>query len=277
MAVTQKGAIAFGLVYIPIEMYTAVQDNDIRFNQLSRKTNSRVRYKKVDGASGEEIAQNDIVKGYQYDKDKYVIVSDEDFEAIKTERDKNVEIILFTDHCTISPAYYNRSYLLVPQKGGEKAFNLLRTVMASKNKVAVGKTVLGQNETLIMLQATDEAMLGVTLFYHDEIKDVPKTVAQPAASEAEIAMAEQLLDSLSGRFQPEKYHDAYQERLRRFIEGKIEGQEVTVPSGGEEPRNVMDLMDALKKSLEGNAPGGKLPEGPAPKKAGKSGKKRQTA
>lgn len=268
MAVTQKGAIAFGLVYIPIEMYTAVQDNDIRFNQLSRKTNSRLRYKKVDGSSGEELAQEDIVKGYQYDKDKYVIVTDEDFEKIKTARDRSIQIILFTDHCTISPAYYDRSYMVLPQKGGEKAFNLLRTVMTQKNKVAVGKTVIGQKETLIMLQATDEAMLGVTMFYRDELKGLPKTVQQPVASEAELAMAGQLLDSLDGEFKPELYHDEYQERLRDFIESKINGNEVAVQPA-EQPQGVMDLMEALKKSLEDKTEPKGLPEGPKARKTGK--------
>ncbi|MCC8194624.1 MAG: Ku protein [Deltaproteobacteria bacterium] len=277
MAVTQKGAIAFGLVYIPVDMYTAVQDNDIRFNQLSRKSNSRVRYKKVDGSSGREIAQEDIVKGYQYDKDKYVVVTDEDFEKIKTEKDRNLQIILFTDHCTISPAYYNRSYLVLPQKGGEKVFNLLRTAMKLKNKVAVAKTVMGQKETLIMLQATDEAMLGVTLFYHDEIKSLPKTVAQPGATDAELAMAEQLLDSLTGPFEPEKYHDEYQERLRRFIEDKIEGREVAVASEGGGGGNVMDLMDALKKSLEENTGKKAAEQGSKPGKARKPRKKEETA
>lgn len=277
MAVTQKGAIAFGLVYIPIEMYTAVQDNDIRFNQLSKKTNSRVRYKKVDGASGREIAQEDIVKGFEYDKGKYVVVTDEDFEAIKTERDRGIQILLFTDHCTISPAYYDRSYLVLPQKGGEKAFSLLRSAMTEKNKVAVGKTVMGQKETLIMLQPTDEAMLGVTLFYHDEIKDLPKSIPQPSFSEAERAMAGQLLDSLTGPFQPEKYKDEYQQRLRQFIESKIEGREVAMSPQDSGGGNVLDLMDALKKSLEESA--GKKPAEPAskPGKTRRTRKKKETA
>ncbi len=253
MAVTQKGAIAFGLVYIPVDLFTAVQDNDLRFNQLSRKNHSRVRYKKVDGASGEEIDQSDIVKGYQYEKDKYVIVSDEDFEKLKTDKDRSIQILLFTDHCSISPAYYDRSYMVLPQKGGEKAFNLLRTVMSGKNKVAVGKTVMGQRETLIMLQATDEAMLGVTMFYQDEIRELPKTVAQPEVSEAELSMAGQLLDSLSSTFEPEKYHDEYQERLRQLIENKIDGREVAESTGEDVERNVANLMDALKKSLEESA------------------------
>ncbi len=276
MEVTLKGAIAFGLVYIPVDMYTVVQDNDIRFNQLSKKTNSRVRYKKVDGASGREIAQEDIVKGFQYDKDKYVIITDEDFEKIKTDKDRNIQIVLFTDHCTISPAYHNRSYLMLPQKGGEKAFNLLRSVMMEKNKVAVAKTVLGQKETLIMLQPTDQAMLGVTLFFHDEIKGLPKTVAQPESLEAERAMAAQLLDSLTGEFRSEAYHDEYQERLRQFIENKIEGREVAVASEDKGGENVMDLMDALKKSLEESVVKKPADAAPTEGKTRRSRKKEET-
>lgn len=268
MAETQKGAIAFGLVYIPIDMYIAVQDNELRFNQISKKSNGRVRYKKVDSVTGGEVAQKDVVKGYQYEKDKYVIVTDEDFEKIKTEKDRSIQILRFTDHCSISPAYHNRSYLVLPQKGGEKAFNLLRTVMAQKNKVAIGKMVLGQKETLIMLQPTDEAMLGVTLFFQDEIKGMPRSVAQPEANNEELAMADQLLDSLSGPFRPEQYHDEYQKRLRQLIESKIEGREVTIPAEAKGPGNVLSLMDALKKSLK--AGGEQKVEVETPAKSGRA-------
>ena len=142
MPASQKGAISFALVYIPVELYTATQDNDIRFNQLSKDSHNRVRYKKVDEKTGEELGSDDIVKGYQYEKNKYVVVTDEDFEKIKTEKDRAIQILQFADQGEICPVYYKQTYYVAPQKGGEKPFELLRRAMLEQEKVAVGHTVM---------------------------------------------------------------------------------------------------------------------------------------
>ncbi len=147
MAVAHKGAISFGLVHIPISLYTAVQDNDIRFNQLHKDDNSRIQYKKVCGHCGKQIDAADIIKGFEYEKDRYVVVTDEDFEKIKTEKDKSIQIMQFANLDEISPVFYDRTYHAVPEKGGERAFELLRRAMMEENKVAIGKTVLGTKET----------------------------------------------------------------------------------------------------------------------------------
>lgn len=151
MAVAHKSVISFGLVAIPIAMYTATQDNDIRFNQLHKEDQQRIRYKKVCGHCNKEVTAKDIIKGYQYDPDHYVVVTDEEIEKIKTEKDKSIQILHFAQLKEISPIYYNKTYYTAPEVGGEKAFELLRAALLAEGKVAIGKTVLGSKETLLAI------------------------------------------------------------------------------------------------------------------------------
>lgn len=249
MAASHKGAISFGLVHIPIAMYTATQDNDIHFNQLCKEDNSRVRYKKVCAGCGKEVtSQKDIVKGFEYDKDKYVIVTEDDLEKIKTEKDKTVQILHFADLQTIEPIYYDKTYHAVPEAGGEKAFELLRAAMRQENKVAIAKTVMGNGETLLCLLPTEEGILIEKMFFEDEIKEIPKTYTKPQLNEAELTMAKTLIESMNKPFEPTFYHDEYQERLKQLIQDKINGKEI-VASQSEEEGNVIDLMEALQQSI----------------------------
>lgn len=251
MAVTQRGAISFGLVYIPVELYAATQDEDIRFNQLARETGERVRYQKTCASCKAPLQNSDIVKGFEYDKGKYVVLTDEDFEKIKTEKDRSIQIVMFCKVSEIPPVYFERSFQVVSQAGGEKAFELLRRAMLADGKVAVGRTVMGTKETMLALIPTADGMLLQTLYYASEVREIPRGGARPEVSDAELRMAEQLIDSMSGPFAPEEYRDEYQQRLRALIERKIAGQDVVVPETDEAPRaNIVDLMDALKKSLE---------------------------
>lgn len=253
MAATHKGGISFGLVYIPVALHTATQDNDVRFNQLCRDDLSRVKYKKVCASCGKEVGPGEIVKGFQYEPDKFVVVTDEDFEKIKTEKDRSIQILLFADLSSIRPIYYDKTYHVIPEKGGEKAFELLRRAMLEENKVAVGKTVMGNSETLLAIIPTQEGMLIEKMFYADEIKDIPKEFAHPEVNEAELTMAKQLIQTMDKPFEPELYHDEYQERLRELIHTKIAGKEV-VQAADEKPDNIINLMDALKASIEQNKP-----------------------
>ncbi len=251
MAVSHKGAISFGLVYIPVALYTATQDNDVHFNQLHKEDNSRIRYKKTCAHCGKEVTAGDIVKGFEYDKDKYVIVNDEDFEKIKTEKDKTIQILHFADLDTINPIYYEKSYHTVPETGGEKAFELLRTAMKDENKVAIAKTVMGNKETLLAIIPAQDNILVSTMFFEDDIKELPKSYVRPELNEGELTMAKTLIQSMVQPFDPSLYKDEYQERLRNLIEQKISGKEI-VASKEEEPSNVIDLMEALKRSIEQN-------------------------
>lgn len=251
MAASHKGAISFGLVYIPVALYTATQDNDIHFNQLHKEDISRIRYKKTCSHCGKEVGAGDIIKGFEYDKDKYVVVTDSDLEMIKTEKDKTIQILHFADLDTINPIYYEKSYHTVPEAGGEKAFELLRAAMKDESKVAIAKTVMGNKETLLAIIPAQENLLISTMFFEDDIKELPKSFARPTLNEGELDMAKTLIRSMAKPFEPDLYKDEYQERLRDLIQKKISGKEI-VAAREEAPSNVIDLMDALKRSIEQN-------------------------
>ncbi len=253
--VSRKSVITFGMVAIPIAMYTTTRDNDIHFNQLHKEDNSRVRYKKTCAHCGKEITAKDIVKGFEYDKDKYVVVTDEEIEKIKTEKEKSIQILHFAQLNQISPVYYDRTYQAAPETGGEKAFELLRSALMDEQKIAIGKTVMGTKDTLMAIIPREDGILISTMFYADDIKELQKPYTKLEVSEQELNMAKTLINSMDTPFDPAKYKDEYQERLRGLIETKISGKEV-VAAESENTGKVIDLMDALKASVE-NAKKGK--------------------
>lgn len=248
MAVSHRGAISFGMVHIPVGLYTATQDNDIHFNQLCKEDGSRVKYRKVCANCGKELSNEDIVKGFEYEPGKYVTMTEDDFEKAKTEKDKTIHILHFTDMNNICPVYYDKTYHAVPEQGGDKAYELLRRAMLEEQKVAIAKTVMGTKEKLLALIPTEEGLLVETLFFADEIKEVPKEIPQPKVSEAELSMAKTLIGAMVGDFQPQVYKDEYQARLWEIINQKIQGNEITVSQEGEQT-TVIDIMEALKQSL----------------------------
>lgn len=249
MAVAHKGSISMGLVLIPIGMYRATVDNDIHFNQLEKESKARIKYKKYCSHCGKEVRSSDIIKGYEYEKDKYVVMTDEELEKIKTKKDKTIHIIQFARMAEVDMIYYEKDYYAVPDTGAEKAYELLRQALLSQEKVAIAKTVMGTNEKLLVLYPTKEGIIVKTLFYHDEIAAVPKTIPQIELDENELQMAKMLVENMTKPFDAEVYRDEYQARLREAIMQKIQGQEiVAVDQGG--GNNVIDLMEALQKSLE---------------------------
>lgn len=249
MAVAHKSVISFGLVAIPISMYTATQDNDIHFNQLHKDDHERIKYKKICGHCGEEVTSKDIVKGYQYDEGQYVVVSNDEFEKIKTEKEKSIQILHFAQLNQISPVYYEKTYQAIPQAGGEKAFELLRTALISEQKIAIGKSVIGIKDTLLAIIPREDGILISTMFYQDEVKGLAKPYNKPEISEAELKMAKTLISSMDTPFNPAAYIEEYQTKLKELIEAKIAGQEIVSPTQ-EKPSNVINLMEALKASVE---------------------------
>lgn len=247
--ISRKSAISFGMVVIPIAMYTATQDNDIHFNQLHKKDSSRIRYKKTCSHCGKELAVEDIVRGFEYDKDKYVVITDEEVEKIKTEKEKSIQILHFAKLNQISPVYYDKTYQAVPQTGGEKAFELLRAALMEEQKVAIGKTVMGTKDTLMAIIPREDGVLISTMFYADDIKELPKQYPKPEVSKQELSMAKTLISSMDTPFEPSKYKDEYQEKLRELVESKISGKEI-VAAKPEGTGKVVDLMEALKASVE---------------------------
>lgn len=247
--ISRKSVITFGMVAIPIAMYTATQDNDIHFNQLHKEDNSRIRYKKSCANCGKEITTKDIVKGFEYDKDKYVVVTDDEIEKIKTEKEKSIQILHFAQLNQISPVYYGKTYQAAPETGGEKAFELLRSALMAEQKIAIGKTVMGTKDTLMAIIPREDGILISTMFYADDIKDIQKQYTKPEVSEQELNMAQMLINSMDTPFDPSKYKDEYQSRLRELIEIKISGKEVVAAEPGNVGK-VIDLMDALKASVD---------------------------
>ncbi len=237
------------MVAIPVVMYTATRDSDIHFNQLHREDNSRIRYKKVCSHCGQEIKNEDIVKGFEYDEGRYVVVTDDEIERIKTEKEKSIQILHFAQLKQISPVYYNRTYQVVPDAGGEKAFELLRVALMSAGKIAIGKAVMGTRDTLMAIIPREDGMLISTMFYYNDVKELQKQYEKPEVQEAELNMAEVLINSMDTPFNPSQYRDEYQVKLRHLIETKISGQEV-VAAEPEEAGKVIDLMEALKASVE---------------------------
>jgi DNA end-binding protein Ku len=247
--IARKSVIAFGMVAIPIAMYTTTQDNDIHFNQLHKEDNSRIRYKKTCAHCGKEITADDIVKGYEYDTDKYVVITDEEIEKIKTEKEKSIQILHFAQLNQISPVYYEKTYQALPEAGGEKAFELLRAALMSEQKIAIGKTVIGTTDTLMAIIPREDGVLISTMFYADDIRELQKPYTNLAVSEAELNMAKMLINSMDTPFDPSKYKDEYQKKLRELIEIKISGKEI-VAAEPESSGKVINLMDALKASVE---------------------------
>ena len=249
MAYSYKGAITFGLVYIPITLSLSVKQQDIGFNMLEKKTKSRVKYKKtcVD-CNNKEVKNEDIVKGYQYEKDKYVIFTNEDFEKIKTPKDKNITIEQFVNLDEIDPIYFDKAYFVKPV-GADKAFHVLLKAMESEKKAGIAKTVLGTKETLILLRVRDGKMLVNTLYFYSEVQEAPK-IENKKIAKKEVDLAKNLINQMSGKFEPQKYKDEYYNRLKKAIKRKISGNEIVETKEDKEPVKIINLMEALQKSLE---------------------------
>lgn len=254
MAISYKGAISFGLIYIPIALYTSVRSGGIRFNLVERNTLSRVKYKKtcVD-CEGREVEQSDIVKGYEYEKGKYVIFTPEDFEKLKSKKDKTIIIKQFVKLDDFDPLYYDRAYYVVPEKGAERAFELLKRAMEKEKKCGIAKTVLGTKETLIAIRVKEGKMYLNTLHFHEELLPYPYPEAEMHLEKQELELAVTLLNALTKPFKIEEYRDEYREKIEAAIRAKITGKEVFVREEGEF-NPALDLMTALRESLKEVAP-----------------------
>lgn len=243
-----KGAISFGLVYIPITLSASIKDNDIGFNMIEKNTMSRVKYKKtcVD-CNEKEVKNEDIVKGYQYEKGKYVIFTDKDFEKLKTEKDKNITISQFVNLSEVDPVFFDKAYYVQPT-GGEKAYAVLLQAMEKQKKAGIAKTVLGTKETLVLLRAQNGHMLVNTLFFAEEVQKVPE-IKKAKVDKKELDLAESLIEQMTEPFKPERFKDEYNERLKKAIKRKIAGNEIVEQKDEPQPAKIINLMEALQKSL----------------------------
>jgi DNA end-binding protein Ku len=249
-----SGAISFGLVNVPVKLFSATSPKSVRFHQLSSKTGARIRQKRVDPTTDEEVPYEDIVKGYEITPDRYVLISTEELEALDPKATRTIDIEEFVDLADIDPIYYDHSYYLAPAAGGAKAYRLLVDAMRESGKVGIGRVVLRSKQQLCALRPTGEALTLSTMLFGDEVLspdrlDELESVNEAEASERELTMAQQLIDSLSSDFEPEKYHDEYRERVLDLIERKAAGEEIAIQPQAEEPAAAPDLMAALEASL----------------------------
>ncbi len=248
------GAISFGLVNVPVKLYSATSPKTVRFHQLSGKTGARIRQQRVDPSTGDEVAFEDIVKGYEITPERYVLVTPEELDSLDPKATKTIDIEDFVDLDQIDPIYFDHSYYLVPTAGGAKAYRLLLEAMRETGKVAVGRFVLRTKQQLAALRPSGDVMTLSTMLFGDEVLapdrlDELDAVSEAEASKREVTMARQLIDSLSSEFDPTKYRDEYRERVLALIERKAAGEEIAVQPEAEEPVAAPDLMAALEASL----------------------------
>jgi DNA end-binding protein Ku len=245
-----KGAISFGLVTIPVAVYPATEEKTLRFNQLHDEDGGRVRYKRVCEKDGEEVTYEHIVKGYEVEKDRYVILTDEDFDAVPVASSRAIDIVQFVDIDEIDPMLFKKSYYLVPEETGAKAYALLREAMKEDDRVGIAKVSFRDREHIAALRFKEDAFVLETMFWPDEIRqaDFGGVDVQSDVRDQELTMARQLIDSLTGEWAPQQYKDAYRDALLQIVEAKLNGQEIEVVEP-EPAAKVVDLMEALKASV----------------------------
>jgi DNA end-binding protein Ku len=252
-----SGAISFGLVNVPIKLYSAVSRKTVRFNQLNEKTGNRIQQKRVDPDSGEEVPYEQIVKGFELTKDRYVIVTPDELDALDPERTRTIQIEDFVDQSEIDPIYYDHPYYLVPDKGAAKAYKLLLDAMEEADKVAIARVVIRSKEALVALRSYNGAITMETMLFPDEVV-APDSIEELSAADGdvkttkrELDMAKQLIESLSGDFKASEYKDEYREAVLDMIERKAAGETITVEAPEPERKEVPDLMAALEASIAG--------------------------
>jgi DNA end-binding protein Ku len=247
-------------VTVPVRIVSATKSQDVRFHQLEEGTNARIRYRRVSEQTGEEVPNDRIVKGYELEPGRYVVVEADELAALAPKASRQIEIEDFVDLAEIDPVYFEQPYFLVPDKNAEKAYRLLAEVMQDEEKVAIGRFVMRSKEALVAIRAVDGVLVLETMRYADEVlapdRDQSLPAADTAPTEREREMARQLVSSLATTFDPEKYQDEYRDELLALIDRKAAGEEIVVPEQPEEPAKVLDLMAALEASLARTAASG---------------------
>jgi DNA end-binding protein Ku len=249
-----SGAISFGLVNVPVKLYSAVSRKTVRFHQLNGETGHRVAQKRVDSVTGEEVPYDQIVKGFELTKERFVVITPEELDSVSPEKTRAIDIEDFVDLEDIDPIFYDHPYYLVPDKGAAKAYGLLLEAMRESGKVAIARVVLRSKEQLVAIRPAGDVLTMETMIFHDEVVPTDDLDEVPEAkelktSDRELKMAQQLIDSLSSDFEPSKYHDEYREKVLELIERKAEGEEIAIQPQADEPEKVPDLMAALEASL----------------------------
>jgi DNA end-binding protein Ku len=244
-----KGHLTFGLVTIPVRLFSAARSETISFNMLHKDDHSRIKQMVYCQLEDKPISRSDTVKGYEYEKDHYVIVEDEEIKKVAPKTAKVMEILEFVKADQVDPIYLESSYYVAPEEGGEKAYALLFTALKESGYFALAKVAMHNREHIIIMRPGDKGIVSHTMYYQDEIRQVEEFRTDTnLVKDKELAMAKMLISSLEADFEPQKYHDTYRDNLQKLIEAKIEGKKV-VETPAEHVAPVIDIMEALKKSL----------------------------
>jgi DNA end-binding protein Ku len=253
-----SGSISFGLVNVPVKLYSAVHPQGLSFHQFQEGTNARVRNKRVSEKTGKEVSYEDIVKGYEVEKGQYVMVDPDELAEFNPRATRTVDIEDFVGLDEIDPIYYDHTYFLAPEdsEGARKAYALLRKSMEDQGKVAIGRLVMRNKQYLAAIRPLDGALAVSTMRFHDEvmsptdIDEIPTGRSAPRAQPAEVKMAGQIIDSMSREWNPKRYEDTYRIQVLDYLKKKAAGEEIVIEEEPEEQSNVTDLMSALEASLQ---------------------------
>lgn len=243
------GSLSFGMVNIPVKLQSAVQTENLDLDMLSKDDLVPIRYARIDSKTGDEVANKDIVKGYQYAKGKYVVVTDEDFQAASPQKSKAIDILQFVKSDAIDPIYFEKPYYIIPGKGGEKTYNLLLQALEEVGSSGLAEFMLRNREHLCAIRPYNGILLLNQLRYHEELKEAPE-VKGPKTAEKELKLATQLVKQLSDDFDPTAFKDDYLEAIKKVIKDKAAGKKVRIVEPQEKTATVKNLMDVLKQSLE---------------------------
>ncbi|WP_113929270.1 Ku protein [Bacillus sp. P14.5] len=253
-----KGSISFGLVNIPIKLHAATEDKDIKMRSLHRECHTPIKYEKICPVCEKDLEYEDIVKGYEIAKGKFVVIEDEEIKELRdNSEEKAVEIVDFIKIEEIDPIYFNRSYFISPNEGGKKAYSLLRKALVESNKVGIAKIVMRSKEQLAVVRIYQNTMVMETIHFPDEVRqtsDVPNVPAEDEVGQKELDTAIMLIDQLSTEFEPEKYEDDYRKKLMDLIQSKQTGDKFVTPKEKAPAANVTDLMSALQASIDNTKP-----------------------
>lgn len=246
------GSISFGLVSVPVRMITAVRSKNVSFNQLERSTGARIRYQRVSEKTGEPVANDDIVKGYEIEPSRYVVVEARELDAMAPKKTSTIEIVDFVDLAEIDPIYFDSPYYVTPDKNARKPYDLLLRAMTELGKVAIGRVVVRNKEHLVAIRPLDDVLCVEMMRWSDEVVPTGGLVDTDGVevNARELAMAKQLIEALSSPFDPTAYRDEYREQVLGLIERKAAGEEIVAGPAPEEPAKVLDLMAALRASLQ---------------------------
>lgn len=248
-----KGSITFGLITIPVKLFSAVSERSVKFHMLHAEDGGRIKYKRECSVCGKEVPWEEIAKGYEYAKDHYVMFTDEDFAALEVDSVRAIDVVAFVPLEQIDPIYFNKTYYVAPDSAGLKAYRLLAEALEAEGQVGIAKVSLREKEHLATVRLKDGLFVLETMHWPDEIRapEFEELDKKVDVRDAEVKMARQLVQQLSSDFEPTEFQDEYRVELEKMVERKIEGEEITVSAPEEEePTKVVDLMEALKASVD---------------------------